>query len=79
MKQAPRLTHEQWVKRWLDGVVSGAATMSQRSLASIEARGGGIEFVRSQATQRGVHLLLLQDDQGKHIVAASMRPFHVLC
>lgn len=63
----------------LDAVADGANTMSQRKLSSIEKRGGGLEAVKALAEQRGVHLLLLEDDQGNELVAASAKPFAVVC
>ncbi len=53
--------------------------MSQRKLSSIEKRGGGLEAVKALAEQRGVHLLLLEDDKGDELVAASTKPFAVVC
>lgn len=70
---------EQWATEWLDSVVSGASTMSQRKLTSIQNRGGGIDAVKALAEKRGVHLLLLEDDQGNELIAASLKPFKVIC
>lgn len=53
--------------------------MSQRKLSSIQKRGGGIDAVRVIAKQKGVHLLLLEDDKGNELVAASIKPFKVVC
>lgn len=53
--------------------------MSQRKLSSIEKRGGGIHAVRAAAKKKGVHLLLLEDDKGDRLVAASTKPFKVVC
>ena len=68
-----------WTAAWLDAVVSGASTMSQRKLTSVEQRGGGLAAARAAARQKGVHLLLLEDDQGNELVAASLKPFKVVC
>ncbi len=68
-----------WAQRWIDSVADGKATMSQRKLASIDRHGGGIEAVTMAAQARGVHPLLLIDDQGERLVAASKHPFKVLC
>jgi len=68
-----------WAARWLDGVASSPASMSQRRLTSIERYGGGLEAVAAAATARGVHLLLLTDDKGDRLVAASRHPFTVVC
>ena len=69
----------QWAAEWLDGVADGSNTMSQRKLSSVEKRGGGLEAVKEQARARGVHLLLLEDDKGNELVAASTKPFEVVC
>ena len=67
-----------WAEAWLDSVANSSATMSQRSLTSIEKRGGGLDAVAEVARRKRVHLLLLEDDQGKELVAASTRPFRVI-
>ena len=69
----------QWATEWLDSVADGSNTMSQRKLTSVLARGGGIEAVKTLAQQKGVHLVLLEDDKGNELVAASTKPFKVLC
>ena len=69
---------DSWLGDWLDAVATGAATMSQRALTSVEAHGGlGAAVVAARA--RGVHLLRLTDDKGKALVAASTTPFETLC
>ena len=68
-----------WASTWLDGVAAGANTMSQRRLTSVETKGGGLDAVRAMAERKGVHLLLLEDDEGNELVAASTRPFKVIC
>jgi len=68
-----------WAAEWLDAVADGSNTMSQRKLSSIEKRGGGIKKVQVIAKQKGVHLLLLEDDKGNELVAASTKPFKVIC
>lgn len=78
-KHEPAGAGEAWAAAWLDGVASGASTMSQRRLSSIEARGGGLAAVRRLAQARGVHLLRLTDDRGDELVAASRHPFGVIC
>jgi hypothetical protein len=70
---------EQWVAAWLNTVQAGLNTMSQRKLTSIEKHAGGVELVKTIAQQMGVHLLLVEDDQGNEVVAASMKPFKVIC
>ncbi len=68
-----------WTADWLDSVADGSNTMSQRKLTSVEQRGGGLEAVRAAAEQKGVHLLLLTDDKGDELIAASVKPFKVVC
>ena len=68
-----------WATVWLDAVVAGSATMSQRKLSSVEKRGGSLAAVRELAREKGVHLLLLTDDQGNELIAASLHPFQVVC
>ena len=72
-------TTEQWATVWLNTVAGGLNTMSQRRLSSIEKRGGGLNAVKSVAESLGVHLLLVQDDVGNEIVAASKKPFKIIC
>lgn len=69
---------DQWVSDWLDSVADGSKTMSQRKLSSIEKR-GGIKAVKNLAKKKGVHLVLLEDDKGNELVAASNKPFKVVC
>lgn len=68
-----------WAGRWLDGVADGTKSMSQRKLTVVERMGGGLAKVRAEAKARGVHLVLLTDDKGNELVAASTHPFKVLC
>lgn len=72
-------TTPQWTEKWLDAVADGTNAMSQRTLSSVEKRGGGLEAVKAAARQKGVHLLLLEDDKGCELVAASVKPFEVVC
>ena len=67
-----------WAAAWLDSVASGAATMSQRAMTTIEAK-GGLAPVIAAARARGVHLCQLTDDSGKVLIAASQHPFVNLC
>lgn len=69
----------EWTEKWLASVVDGEATMSQRKLSAVEARGGGLTRVRRVAKQKGVHLLLVEDEKGEQVVAASVKPFKVVC
>ena len=75
----PAMAGGAWAERWIDSIADGKATMSQRKLISIDRHGGGIEAVKATALARGVHLLLLTDEQGEWLVAASKHPFKVLC
>ncbi len=72
-------SHSRWTAAWLDSVANGSNTMSQRKLSSIQERGGGIDAVRVIAEEKGVHLLLLHDDKGNELVAASRKPFRIVC
>ena len=69
---------DQWAADWLDRVADGSNPMSQRKLSSIEAH-GGLDCVKALAQQKGVHLLRLEDDKGNELVAASTKPFEVVC
>ena len=69
----------EWATTWLDTVADGSNTMSQRKLSSVEKRGGGIEALKAVAKAKGVHLLLVEDDKGNELVAASVKPFQVIC
>lgn len=68
-----------WADPWLDSVATRRSSMTQRSVTRIEKREGGLRELGRRARQRGVHLLLLEDDQGRKIVAASTKPFRVIC
>lgn len=70
---------EQWVIGWLKTVQTGLNAMSQRRLMSIERHAGSLDLVKTVAERMDVHLLLVEDDEGNEIVAASMRPFRVIC
>jgi len=72
-------TVSRWAADWLDAVAGGTNTMSQRKLSSVGKRGGGLEAVKALARGRSVHLLLLEDDKGDALVAASVKPFEVVC
>ncbi|MDF5707191.1 MAG: hypothetical protein PUP90_05785 [Nostoc sp. S4] len=79
MKVSETADANRWADEWLDSVVNGSNTMSQRKLSSVELRGGGIEFVKKIAERKGVHLLIIEDDKGNELVAASAKPFRVVC
>jgi hypothetical protein len=64
-----------WTKEWLTGVADGSKTKSQRKLISVENQGRGLETVKAVARSLDVLLLLLEDDKGVELVAASKKPF----
>ena len=70
---------EKWTRDWLQGVIDGSNPMSQRKLTSIEKHAGNLEAIKSMAQEMGVHLLLVEDDAGNELVAASLKPFTVIC
>jgi hypothetical protein len=78
MRTASSTTAAAWITDWLDAVADGSSTLSQRSLASIEKH-GGLGAVTVAALDRKVHLLLVEDEDGREIIAASKKPFKVIC
>jgi hypothetical protein len=78
-KQIPGPAAEAWTTRWLDSAAAGSRSMSQRSVASVDAWGGGLAFARSLARERGLHLVLFVDGRGNRLVAASKNPFRIVC
>lgn len=72
-------SNKEWTIHWLKTVEAGLSTMSQRKLTSIEKHAGSLETVKQIAEKMGVHLLLVEDDEGNQVVAASMKPFKVIC
>ena len=62
-----------WATDRLDSVADGSNTMSQRKLASVVKRGGGIQAVKAIAASKSVHLSLPEDDKGNKIIAAATR------
>ncbi len=74
----PKNSAEKWTADWITSVANGANTMSSRKLESIDKRGGGLKRVASAAKKQKVHLVLLEDDKGQKIIAASKRPFKVI-
>lgn len=68
---------EAWLARWMQGAKRSGA-MSQRRRTSVEKHGGGLHAATQAAKANSVHLLLLTDENGKEIVAASSHPFRVL-
>ena len=80
-RMVPRINYPDptWVEQWLDAVRRGATSMSQRKLKRLEDFPGGVSAVRRLAKKKGVHLLLLTDDKGVELVAASSSPFKIIC
>jgi hypothetical protein len=78
MSAKEKIGGQEWLERWLNAVVDGSSTMSQRKLSAIEAK-IGLAAARKAARARGVHLLRLTDDRGEDLIAASKRPFKVVC
>jgi hypothetical protein len=68
-----------WAMEWLTAVADCHKRVSQRRLTLIEERGGGVETVKAVAQALGVHLLLLENDKGIELIAASKKPFKVIC
>ncbi len=79
MNEEKRTAAHLWAPDWLNRVAEGGSAMSQRKRSTVELRGGGLDAVRTVAKEKGVHLLLLQDDHGEELIAASTRPFLVIC
>lgn len=79
MNQRTLTPSERWVATWLDAVVDGRVTMSQRRATAIAQHGGGVDAVKAMAVERGVHLVQLVDSEGDVLVAASLSPFKVIC
>ena len=79
MSKSGSETAEPWATAWLNTVAGGLNAMSQRKLSSIEKHGGGLNAVKSIAERLGVHLLVIEDDEGNEVVAASKKPFKVIC
>lgn len=67
-----------WTKAWMKSVCDRSNRMSARKLSSVVKRGGGIQSVVAAARKHRVHLVLLEDDRGNKLIAASKRPFKVL-
>ena len=78
MNKKKRPTPEAWSTEWIRSVADGKNTMSARSVATIEKRGGGLRRVAAEAKRQSVHLVLLEDDKGIRQDAASKQPFKVL-
>jgi len=68
-----------WAMEWLTAVADGSKPMSQRNLAMVEKRGGGLEKIEVVAQALGVHLLLLEHNNGDKFLIASKKPFKVIC
>jgi hypothetical protein len=68
-----------WAMEWLTGVADGSKRTSQRKLTLIERRGGGLKTIKAVAQALGVHLLLLENEDGVELIAASKKPFKIIC
>jgi hypothetical protein len=79
MPENPPAQDDRWLHAWLETVAGGLNTMNQRKLSSILKHAPSLEMVKAVAEQKGVHLLLLEDDEGSQLVAASTKPFTVIC
>lgn len=77
-KMKGKKSAEKWTEDWITSVANGGNTMSSRKLDSIDKRGGGLNKAASVARKQKVHLVLLEDDKGDKIVAASKKPFKVI-
>lgn len=67
----------QWLDRWMTDA-SRRGAMSQRKRSAVERHGGGLNEAAQAAKDRGVHLLLLTDEHGEEVLAASLSPFRVI-
>ena len=68
----------QWATESLSTFSGGLNTMSQRKLSSIEKHEGGLDSVKTIAEKLGVHLLLVEFDEGNEVVVATKKPFRVI-
>lgn len=68
-----------WAEDWLNSVADGSIKMSQRTLASVQKRVGSLETIKALAERKKVHLLLVKDDKGTELIAASVERFNVVC
>ncbi|MEP7088375.1 MAG: hypothetical protein ABI884_13815 [Gemmatimonadota bacterium] len=78
MKKKLERDANEWTSAWLESVKSGPNAMSQRRLSSVERLGGGLRVLRSLARAKGIHLVLLIDDKGVALLAASKHPFKII-
>ena len=78
MNGSQSTVEEHWVEDWLRSVVDRSSTMSQRKVTSI-GKHVSLKTVKRIAKRMGIHLLLIEDDEGNELVAASTKPFKVLC
>ena len=67
-----------WNEKWFSSVADGSSTMSQWKLSSIESKGGGLREVAKVAKKKRIHLVLVEDDKGDRIVAASTKLFKTI-
>ena len=78
MKKKTARSTDEWTSAWLGSVAIEANGRSQRRRSSVERFGGGLRVVRSLAKAKGVHLVLLTDDEGVELLAASKHPFKII-
>jgi len=71
-------TAEAWCDNWMDTLAANPASMTQRKLDSVRAKGGGLSVLKRSAKAHGVHLLQITDDRGVELIAASTHPFKIL-
>ncbi len=78
MNKSALTVQEQWAEDWLRSVADGSNTMSQRKITSIEKH-VSLSTVKRIAKRMGIHLLLIEDDKGNELMAASTKPVKVIC
>ena len=77
-KKKPETPGRAWCDAWMSKVASEPASMTQRKVDSVKAKGGGVVMLKRSAKAHGVHLVQLTDDRGVVLIAASGKPFKVL-
>lgn len=70
---------ESYIEQWLQSIADNTYTMSQRKLSSLKKKGIDMDDLVQKAKACKLHLLLLKDDTGEDLVAASKDEFIVLC
>ncbi len=77
-KQEDEAKQALWLAEWMRAAGAEGA-MSQRKASSVARLGGGLDAAIEAAKAAGIHLVLLTDDRGVELVAASPHPFKTLC